>query len=201
MYYKGYGEYPIPGICYIISNLALGKHLDAGDVHDHRVSTSDRHDVYCKWIFIASITSPGYYEIQNPFTGMNLDVSRLEDMHHICKRPPNHSNSQLWTPVVGTTRVYFRLANKHLMNVNSRSIFLDFNAVGRSLYCSSNVNDSHASWCLKSIYGSDSSIALSEVNWPRSYESPVKLHCKLFIYCLRYVYVCMHACMDGWMDE
>jgi len=155
--------------------------LDARDAHDHHVSTSDRHDVYCKWIFIASINFPGYYEIQNTFCGMNLDIintdnDSIEDILHICKRPPNHSDSQLWTPVVDASRVYFRLVNKHLMNINSRSIFLDFNVVGRSLYCSSNVNDNHAAWCLKTIHDSNDKMVLTEVTWPRSYESPVKLH-------------------------
>lgn len=136
-------------------------------------------------MFIASNNSSleGYYEIRNPFTNMNLDVNQLEGVNHICKRPPNHSDSQLWTPVVGITRIYFRLANKYLISNNSRNIFLDFDSTSMSLlYLSSNVNDDHptAWWCLKMIGDSSDSEgqdpSLTEVTWPRSYESPVKLH-------------------------
>jgi len=162
----------------------LGKHLDAGDVNDHHVSISNRHDVHCQWIFIPSKNSSsegeGYYEIRNPYTGMNLDVSQLEEINHICKSPPNNSDSQLWTPVVGTTRVYFRLANKHLMTNNkSRNIFLDFNTTEMNLYCSSNVNDDHTAWCLKVMNDVDTEkVEFSDITWPIFYESPIKLHGK-----------------------
>lgn len=172
--------------------MTLGKNLDAGDTHDHHVSTSNRHDVYCQWIFIASnnISLEGYYEIRNPFTGMNLDITQLEGVTHICKRPPNNCDSQLWTPVVGTTRIYFRLANKYLISKNnySRNIFLDFDdstVMKTLLYHSSNVYDDHhhlstAWWCLKTIRDSSSDSegqapTLTDVIWPRSYESPLKL--------------------------
>jgi len=140
-------------------------------------------------MFIASNNSTleGYYEIRNSFTGMNLDIHQVEGVNHICKRSPNNCDSQLWTPVVGNTRIYFRLANKYLISTNSRNIFLDFDVVADMItlvYHSSNMNDDDhhttaAWWCLKTI-GDSSDIegqasTLTEVTWPKSYESPVKL--------------------------
>lgn len=182
-------------------------------------------------MFIASKKNSfldGYYEIRNPFTGMNLDINQLKGINHICKRPPNHSDSQLWTPIVGSTRVYFRLANKYLMsndsNNNSRDIFLDFDTL---LHCSSNTNNNEnhtTAWCLKTMMivgegGKDrcddgdeqATPTLTEVTWPRSYESPVKLYGKLlddenvfiyiyiflsiYIFIYIYVYIYMYIYM------
>ena len=200
-------EVLIPGTTYIVSNLTLGKHLDAGDTHDYHVSTSNRHDVYCQWMFIASNNSSleGYYEIRNPFTGMNLDINQLEGVNHICKRSPNNCDSQLWTPVVGNTRIYFRLANKYLISTNSRNIFLDFDVVTDMItlmYHSSNMNDDDhhtaaAWWCLKTI-GDSSDIegqapTLNEVTWPKSYESPVKLLSNGKFW--NYLYIHLHQCI------